>query len=207
MIALVAITEVVAQASRIVGALTPMERATYDALRIDKRRRDWLAGRVAAKLAVQRRTGRPFSAIQIDVASNTKHSGRPYWGDQFISIAHAGDIAGAVVCDHEVGLDVEVVSDRPHARSLAFGARRFDSIEDATLAWCELEATAKWHGVGFRAPFDELAAMADDAFANRHDVDVERGLFDHRGVTMAYACIRSTGRPLDRGEFLAVEAA
>lgn len=107
------------------GVLTPSERAVLDALPVERRRRDWLAGRVAAK-RVLRATCRhpgdiepPYTTIEIqndpDGAPRFAIDGRPDLGVRLdLSIAHSHGAAVAAVADRftsgTVGVDVEVTT-------------------------------------------------------------------------------------------------
>ena len=104
------------------GVLTDDERATLDAFPLERRRRDWLAGRVAAKRALRaefRRRHDPVPAYGA-IAIHNEHDGAPRFtidempslGEQVnISIAHTEGTAIAAVADTEasgtVGVDIE----------------------------------------------------------------------------------------------------
>jgi 4'-phosphopantetheinyl transferase EntD len=107
------------------GVLTPSERAVFAALPLEQRRRDWLAGRVAAKRvlrATYRRRGDiepPYTAIEIqndaDGAPRLRLDGPPDLGARLdLSIAHSHGAAVAAVSDRfasgTVGVDVEVTT-------------------------------------------------------------------------------------------------
>ena len=203
---ILSIEEVTQRSDSLRSALTDPERATLDQLVVDKRRQDWLAGRIAAKLAGQRVTGPPLCAHEVHAVAAGPQRGRPYLvvGDQtmYLSITHAGDVAAAVVSDQPLGLDIEVVEPRPEIETLAFssderrawiGLTGMDRSAAVTRAWCEKEAIAKRRGVGFRDAFDDLVAR--DATLVRH------GTFIHRGVLMAWA--HATERALEQAEHAA----
>lgn len=107
------------------GVLTTTERATLAALVVERRRRDWLAGRVAAKRVLRatcRRGGEvepPYTAIEIqndgDGAPRFAIDGRPDLGERLdLSIAHSHGAAVAAAADRfasgTVGVDVEVTT-------------------------------------------------------------------------------------------------
>jgi 4'-phosphopantetheinyl transferase len=111
--------------------LSPAERAALDALALERRRRDWLAGRLAAKRAVRaaaRAAGEAAPAwptISVlnapDGAPYFVVDGRPELTEAWnISIAHDdGFAACAIACsarDGHVGVDLE--RDRPLAPDL-----------------------------------------------------------------------------------------
>lgn len=107
------------------GVLTASERAVLAALPVERRRRDWLAGRVAAKRVLRatcRRRGDiepPYTAIEIqndaDGAPRFAIDGRPDLGGCLdLSIAHSHGAAVAAVTDRfasgTVGVDVEMTT-------------------------------------------------------------------------------------------------
>jgi phosphopantetheinyl transferase (holo-ACP synthase) len=125
------------------GVLTQAERNTLDAFPVERRRQDWLAGRLAAKRAVREllraREGHAplYAAIEIanekDGAPHFTVDDRPDLSDQFnISISHTDGAAVAVAVSAtsgSVGVDVEVM--RP--MSLAVVRRVLRSSEIARL--------------------------------------------------------------------------
>src|SRR5690349_13901444 len=105
------------------GILTMSERAVLDELPIERRRADWLAGRLAAKRGLRaacRRDGTtvpPYTAIEIrnDARGAPRFTiaGRSDLDERLdISIAHSSGTAVAAVVDRlasgTVGVDVEV---------------------------------------------------------------------------------------------------
>ena len=105
------------------GILTVSERAVLDELPIERRRADWLAGRLAAKRGLRaacRRHGRTVPAYTaIEIRNDARGAprfmiaGRSDLDERLdISIAHASGTAVAAVVDRlasgTVGVDVEV---------------------------------------------------------------------------------------------------
>jgi phosphopantetheinyl transferase len=105
------------------GILMVTERAVLDELPIERRRADWLAGRLAAKRGLRaacRRRGETVPAYTaIEIRSDARGAprfaiaGRPDLDERLdISIAHANGTAVAAVADRlasgTVGVDVEV---------------------------------------------------------------------------------------------------
>jgi phosphopantetheinyl transferase (holo-ACP synthase) len=105
------------------GLLTPRERAVFEGFPVERRRRDWLAGRVAAKRALRgacrrrHETVPSYRAIEIlnDVngAPCFAVERRPELADRLdISIAHTEGAAVAAVTDvlasGTAGVDIEV---------------------------------------------------------------------------------------------------
>jgi phosphopantetheinyl transferase len=107
----------------VAGILTAGERAVLDAFPVERRRRDWLAGRLAAKRVLRaacRRRGETVPAyISIEIRNDARGAprvavdGRPDLDERLdISIAHSDGGAVAAVADRlasgTVGVDVEV---------------------------------------------------------------------------------------------------
>lgn len=105
------------------GLLTPRERTVLEGIPAERRRRDWLAGRVAAKRALratcrrQHETVPSYQAIEIlNDANGAPYftvDGRPELTDRFdISIAHTDGAGVAAVADTlasgTVGVDIEI---------------------------------------------------------------------------------------------------
>ena len=103
------------------GILTPSERTTLDTFSVETRRRDWLAGRVAAKRALRgamrecKQWVAPYNAIEIwneaDGAPRFTVASQFRQHDFNISIGHAAGAAVAGVADSNsagtVGVDIE----------------------------------------------------------------------------------------------------
>jgi acyl transferase domain-containing protein/4'-phosphopantetheinyl transferase EntD/acyl carrier protein len=153
--------------------LGPRERAAWATLGgTDKRRREWLMGRVALKDAVRRhlrdRYGLAVYAADVEVAVDA--DGRPAPGGPWVgvvgeapcaSLAHidhlAVAIAGSATARHGLGIDVE----RLGRTGRTFEAAAFDAGERALLDtapghdewalrfWCAKEALVKAVGRGF----------------------------------------------------------
>lgn len=125
----------------VVGLLTPRERTALEAIPAERRRRDWLAGRLAAKRALRAacrfRGDRvpPYRSIEIlNEASGaprfTVH-GRPELAEWFdISIAHTDGTAVAAVTDllasGSAGVDIELT--RPLSLDLVRRVLRAEEI-------------------------------------------------------------------------------
>jgi 4'-phosphopantetheinyl transferase len=158
---------------RFIASLAPEEHDRFEGFKLEKRRRDFLAGRIAAKRAVQKRLGLPFSRIAI--LSDDQGAPRIVIGGEaipslFVSITHADDLAAAAVGTHPIGIDIELVEHRDDsfvdlvftpAERLALD--RFDDrarVVEITVRWCMKEAISKWLGVGLGEPFSRLDTLA-----------------------------------------------
>ena len=150
--------------------LTRSERREHDRLSHGWRRRDWLAGRCAAKQAVAARCGAslPLEKIQleprVDAAPRCMMRGNnePWTPLPLtISIAHRDGVAIAVAADEmtRVGVDIERAGDiAPEQYRYFLTARERLSMErfDATLVWVLKEAAWKALGLAPDVPFTDL---------------------------------------------------
>jgi phosphopantetheinyl transferase len=155
--------------------LSDAERERAGRFRFPKRRGDWTAGRVAAKLALREALGDSAAAEELTVATGL--SGEPVvtavsFG---VSISHAGGMAAAVAfpCDRPIGIDLEPVTavdpglatlacnDREH-RWLA--ARPADQINDSLLRiWTAKEAAVKLTRTGLGVPLARVELDPKDS--------------------------------------------
>jgi len=118
-----AIVEQVVARRGVAGLLTPRERAVLEGVPAESRRRDWLAGRVAAKRALrttcrrQHETVPSYQAIEILNDANGAPcftvDGRPELANRLdISIAHTDGAAVAAIADTlasgRIGVDIEI---------------------------------------------------------------------------------------------------
>jgi phosphopantetheinyl transferase (holo-ACP synthase) len=162
------------------------ERAAHEGL-APRGRRGWLLGRIAIKDAVrQYRWARGERAIfPVEVEVRNEPSGRPVVeGGLHVSVAHKDDLAVAIACEHEVGIDLE----RIEPRTETFAAIAFTSAERAlgdssdewlTRVWAAKEAAAKALGTGITDPkrFEVTARdgerlhIGDRAIQTRRDGD------------------------------------
>jgi phosphopantetheinyl transferase len=161
--------------------LTAAELRAYRALRVPKRRREWLAGRVAAKEVVRRRYGLAGAGGLGAVEIVTEPRGRPSYrlgarAARFgLSISHAEPVAVAALArrpDEAVGVDVENVEARgPGFESLLLSHREKTALEGVTgpersrkitRIWTVKEAVTKALGIGLRLPLPLLESGLDD---------------------------------------------
>jgi phosphopantetheinyl transferase len=151
----------------------------------ERRRLEWLLGRIAAKDAVRDHLQRCFGLIvpAADVEILPDASGRPLvtgsWVGQtvpapLVSISHVDGAAVAVLTDAEgtsgVGIDLERYGRmKPGMENVAFTAREremldtFDADERQAWAlrlWCAKEASAKATGCDIR-PLSAALAVED----------------------------------------------
>lgn len=160
------------------GWLGAEERAALAKLATPKRRRDWLAARVAAKRVVARRLealGRPAEPPAIRIAAHetrepfvARADGRP--DPEFpISLAHAGDFGACALGEagKRVGMDLERIEPRdPSWRRLMAHESELTpelcaSAEGLTRLWTAKEAVSKLLGVGLSVELHAIRPRPD----------------------------------------------
>jgi 4'-phosphopantetheinyl transferase len=126
-IALRRMTYDAAQTDAWLQLLSGEERSRYDAFPVDKRRREFLLGRVALRTLLAERLDKAPTAIDLQVTDDgaIELPGAPY----FVSLAHSRGRAVAAVSPDRVGVDLE------HIRSVTSGVVDFvlDADEQALL--------------------------------------------------------------------------
>ncbi|NHZ44241.1 4'-phosphopantetheinyl transferase family protein [Massilia aquatica] len=151
------------------------ERERLHGLRLAKRRREWMAGRVSAKAALQHLHAQsgaesPLHALVIGNSSAEHNRGQPQAAGGHVSISHSQGYAVAAASAYPVGIDIERVRPFPDAaREMAFTAhesRLSAAGGDAVLTavWAFKEAFMKAHGKSIFGWFAdiELEAIGGD---------------------------------------------
>ncbi len=162
--------------NRILGELSADERGDYATMTYEKRRLDWLAGRLAARRAL-----RAFG-VDAPVVVKADESGEPRFtgplGDKYgLTISHSNIWATAIVWerkgqlgeDRHLGVDIERIGDRTEAflednfsdderRALPAGQDRSTA---ATTVWSLKEASLKALGTGLRLRPDQVVVTLD----------------------------------------------
>lgn len=137
------------------GALSGREKAVYEAFRIEKRRTEWLAGRLAAK-ALLAEDGENPAALEIGM----DRLGRPSCGGRLVSISHSNGWALAAVKPGSgfLGADLEKIEERhPAWYSDYFHPSELPKPDpsEGTRLWAVKEALMKALGLGLMAdPMD-----------------------------------------------------
>lgn len=148
--------------------LMPLEREGLARCRTAKRRREFVAGRLAAHEALERLV--PGLRAQVTARTGGPDAGRPVLvpGQELaLSITHSTGLAvaalargpGALGVDLEARVDAgeafleEAFAPGEHARYLALHA----PLHATTAAWALKEAVLKVWGVGLRAPLQKVA--------------------------------------------------
>lgn len=157
--------EIVERENEFTKGLSPDERQKYESLWPKRRAHEWLAGRIAAKLLVQKQTGQDLRSIEISNIEDGPQKGRPYFGSWYLSISHSNGIAGAAISKCPIGLDIELIKLRIPMEKIAFSSQEVRTFENlgarqraafTTRRWTELEAIVKYNGTGFRQSFASI---------------------------------------------------
>lgn len=148
--------------------LSPLEREGLERCRTDKRRGEFVAGRLAARRALA--TLRPGVTAQVTARGEGPDAGRPLLvpeGGVALSLSHAGGLAVAAVAPGgALGVDLErQVEASPAFLEEAFApgehegylALDLGGLDATTAAWTLKEAVLKVWGVGLRAPLQQVA--------------------------------------------------
>lgn len=160
--------------------LTTSERAVYDGLS-PKRRRQWLAGRVAAKDAVLdwlRRERGIEAVFPQELRVENDAAGAPRIRANVtgtvpetlhLSISHKDLLAAAIVGEQPVGIDIERIEPREEsflALSFSEAERTLLADEDIAVAstrgWVAKEVVAKAAGTGLRGRLRDFVIEARD---------------------------------------------
>lgn len=172
--------------------LSKEEQARWEEFAFEKRRREFLLGRVAARTLLSERLGLAPEAVPLQTASDG--AVEVVGNGCAVSIAHSGDEAAAAVAPRAVGVDLERIAPRrrgierfifhPKERDLPrkLPLARADAL---TLCWAVKEATLKALRTGLQLMPSKLRLDLDLA-ARAAIVEVEaRGIwqvrFDRRG--------------------------
>ncbi|HEY0917176.1 MAG TPA: 4'-phosphopantetheinyl transferase superfamily protein, partial [Solimonas sp.] len=160
--------------------LSASERAAYDALS-PRRRRQWLAGRVAAKDAVrawlQRERGteavwpQEFTVVNDEAGAPQLRANVTATLPQGlqVSLAHKGNLAVAIVGEQAVGIDLERIEPRePGFLEMAFSPGELallagaDADAEYTRGWVAKEVAAKAAGTGLQGKPRDYVIEARD---------------------------------------------
>lgn len=148
--------------------LSPSENAHLERFARLARRKEWLAGRIAAKGAASQFLGLRPDRLVIETGVRGQplvHVDGAAASGCHVSISHCDDLAVACCDRRRVGLDVQLSDDgvepsdwlspkeRAAIEPLGPRARKRALLD----AWCAREALAKWRGTGLSLPLTTFA--------------------------------------------------
>jgi 4'-phosphopantetheinyl transferase EntD len=161
------------QNSHRIDQLTPDERREYDGLPHDARRRDWLAGRQAAKHAIAAHCGVPGTDVRLVQQIGAAPAVRLRVDDVrpsplSLSISHHRGRGLAAVADSptRIGVDLERVGEiepEHHRYFLAPSEHAVAERDGPTLVWTLKEAAWKALSLTSATPFSALRLLIDEA--------------------------------------------
>ena len=164
--------------------LSDEERARLDGYGVEKRRREFLLGRVAARQLLSDVLGAAPAEVPLAVAEDgaVEVGGDGAWR---VSISHTGEEAVAAVAERAVGVDLERIRERPERlhRFLLSEEERpllerlpMPEADAFTLCWALKEAVLKAQRCGLRRSPKTVRIAALDAEAGTARLDTrERG--------------------------------
>ena len=136
--------------------LKESEQAFYNGLKIPKKRTEWLAGRIAAKLALSHTLKLPLTSFEIVKDENRSPHVLINNSQTDVSISHSNGIALAIAGDHTI--DIEVISSREKSFvEEAFSKEEIEALkidikdaEHITKLWTVKEAHLKRMRIGLK---------------------------------------------------------
>ncbi len=151
--------------------LPPERRNKIDRLRFDE---DKLLS-LAAGLLIRREVG--------EYPLQTNEHGKPYAvGGKCFSVSHSGRCAVIAVDDHEIGVDVEKLSEKDymkiaerffHPNELRYVKNAEQSAGAFTRIWTRKEAYLKQRGIGIAADLRAFDTTSDDLSRHIMSCDLE----------------------------------
>jgi phosphopantetheinyl transferase len=163
--------------------LSEQERQHFHRFKLEKRKKEWLAGRICAKIALENyfRThcqGQKIpAAVEITIASSeggrpfpTWHNGKRIHEGPDISISHSGNLALALAAQTCCGVDIQKTSDTlvrvkkrfctaPEERLLESVVQKNDLRMHLALLWAAKEAAKKALSISAMPGFLDLVLV------------------------------------------------
>ena len=119
------------------------QKKEYESIVLEKRRQEWVLTRILLEIALE--------GAELSFAP----SGKPLLTEtHHISVSHSGDLAGILVADHNVGLDIQGVDEKLekiskkycHQDELARAGWDNNPLDYLTIVWSAKEAVFKFFG-------------------------------------------------------------
>ncbi|MHA2250886.1 MAG: SDR family NAD(P)-dependent oxidoreductase [Candidatus Kariarchaeaceae archaeon] len=152
--------------------LTDDERKRFNKLKIKKKRNEWLAGRIAAKLALSKTTQIPIESIEILKDKNRSPYAIIDDRKVDVSISHSNGLA--VATSGEMGIDLDTIQDRePSFISEVFSKKEIKehNLKNATPSlitqlWTVKEAHLKRMRIGLKTDLHktEITKTAENSY-------------------------------------------
>ncbi|MBQ3933566.1 MAG: 4'-phosphopantetheinyl transferase superfamily protein [Elusimicrobiaceae bacterium] len=148
--------------------LTTLESKQYKHFAVEKRAKEWLAGRYAVKQLASEFFNLPLKKLQVKNAKNGAPVLQAVGGNQLtISITHSGDYAAAAISltGDLIGVDVEKIEQRSKDWSEQYFAKEELIANDnsyLTELWAKKEAVLKLLGLGLTVPTTQIKIIDND---------------------------------------------
>ena len=148
--------------------LTGMEFKQYKHFAVEKRAKEWLAGRYAVKKLASEFFNLPFKKMQVKNAQNGTPILQADGGNHLtISISHRGDYAAAAISltSDLIGVDVEKIESRPEGwTDQYFNKEEIIASDNGYLTelWAKKEAVLKLLSLGLTVPAKEIKIIDNE---------------------------------------------
>jgi 4'-phosphopantetheinyl transferase len=153
------------------------EKRIFNALKIEKRRVEWLSGRMAAKEAFKQFNNKSYeNTYRKEITILNQQNRAPYIleiPELYISISHSSEFAVAVISQNKIGVDIETIEQRPTALMDYFCSKNEQTILQnlrnnssrsyilLTKFWTRKEAISKYVQLGAKLNFKKIDTVAD----------------------------------------------
>ncbi|NLW33709.1 MAG: 4'-phosphopantetheinyl transferase superfamily protein [Fibrobacter sp.] len=191
--ALVELPEIYMNQEKYIDCFKARELESLNRIASRKRRVSRIAGRLAARIALQRFLPGNFTDISdssMEILND--EYGKPYLtanNDICVSISHSGSCAIAVVSKTRVGVDLEQAGIRPESFINTFflpseqnwiRKTAESSVWRANCLWTRKEAASKLLGVGGNVPFKSIPVLD-----NESEFEFDSHQIDHYCLSLA----------------------
>ncbi|MDX1702168.1 MAG: 4'-phosphopantetheinyl transferase superfamily protein [Melioribacteraceae bacterium] len=166
--------------------LNDAERDIYNSLKFEKRKLEWMAGRLAAKKAFSKFCDKMKMSKIENVTILNNNDRAPYFKEYpelQLSITHSNEFALAAVSKEPIGIDLECIdSGSPILLNYFFSEKETQLIQNEseteeevkasiTKYWTRKEAVAKYLKLGMQMNFRSIDTTADYLSVNNNSND------------------------------------
>jgi len=152
-------------------------------LKSEKRKKEFLACRIL------------LNYFNKDLKISYSKNGSPNLSNhQFIAISHSDDLVCIIISEKEIGIDIEMISEKTLRTSSKFTEKINLTKEESTLIWCIKEAVFKFHKIGnvdFKKDISVPEFILKDS--GKMDISFKNNIlksyyFKFRNSYLAYVC-------------------
>ena len=158
--------------------LTSYEFKQYQQFKVEKRAKEWLAGRYAVKKLASDFFTFPMTSMQVKNAKNGMPILQVEGGNHLtISITHSGDYAAAAIAlaDNFIGIDVEKIEERPESWAKEFFTEKeliVNTPAFLTELWAKKESILKLLQIGLVVPAKDIEITGGEIHYYNKALDV-----------------------------------